>query len=318
MLDTLSAIVPIFLIVAVGYGVTRAGVLKREDMTPLSTYVVKVALPVLIFVNVSGRPLGEILNATYLLIYAVAAMAMVGLIQLWVRARGVPPLRGATLSLAASGTNNGFVGFPIFLLLLPGVVGPAISMDMIVDNVLIIPLGLVLFEAAAGEEMHWRRRLLGIVQRVLLHPLMVAIVLALLVTTFEISLPGMLDSALSLVANSSSAVALFAIGGMLVGLNLGGQHADLAVGVTAKLLVMPAVAVGLALLLPMLGLPELDPDLRAAAILTCALPSMSIVPAIGEQYGEGEFGAATQMLSTLLSGLTISGWLLGLAAVGWL
>lgn len=318
MLEVLSATVPIFLIVALGFGVTRAGVLRRGDMTVLSTYVVKVALPVLVFLNVAGRSPVDILNPTYLLTYAIAAMSMVGLAFAWKRVRSLPPVRTATLSLAVSGTNNGFVGFPIFLLLLPDVAGLAIGMDMLVDNVLIIPLAIALFEAASGQQVGWRHRLAHIALRVVTHPMVIAIILALMFTAVDASLPPMVEPAVVLVANSSSAVALFSIGGMLVGLNLRGQRADLLAAVTAKLLIMPTVAVALVVLLPMVGLPQLTPDLRAAAILTCALPSMSMAAALGEQYGEGEFGAATMMFSTVVSFATITGWMLGLSAAGWL
>lgn len=318
MLDILSATVPIFLIVGLGFAVTRAGVLKRGDMTVLTTYVVKVALPVLVFVNVAGRSLHDILNPTYLLTYAVSAMVMVGLALVWNRTRRVRPVRGAAISLAVSGTNDGFVGFPIFLILFPEIAGLAVGMDMLVDNVLIIPLAIAMFASVSGEETHWGRRLVGIVTGVVSHPMVIAIAAALVFTAVGITLPAMIERAVNLVANSSSAVALFSIGGMLVGLNLRGQRADLAASVFAKLLIMPAVAVALVVTLPMLGLPQLSQELRAAAILTCALPSMSMVAALGEQYGEGEFGAAAMMLSTIVSFLTITAWMLVLGSVGWL
>lgn len=318
MLGILTAIVPIFLIVALGFGVTRIGILRREDMRVLSTFVVKVALPALVFVNVVGRSLGDILNPTYLLTYAIAAVAMVGLARAWNSARRVRPVRAATLSLAVSGTNNGFVGFPIFLLLIPEVAGLAIGMDMMVDNILIIPLAIALFESSTGQEKSWGRRLSGTLRGVVTHPMVLAIAAALAFTTLGIGVPALVDPALELVAGSSSAVALFSIGGMLVGMNLHGQRADLAAAVIGKLLIMPAIAVALVLVLPLLGLPELTPELRVAAILTTALPSMAMAAALGEQYGEGEFGASTMMLSTVLSFVTLSLWLLALSAVGWL
>ena len=318
MLDILSATVPIFLIVGLGFGVTRSGALRRSDMTALTTYVVRVALPVLVFVNVAGRSLHDILNPTYLLTYAIADMVMVALAQVWIHARRVPPVRGATLSLGVSGTNNGFVGFPIFLILFPDVAGLAVGMDMLVDNVLIIPVAIAMFEAVSGKETHWGRRLVGIVKGVVTHPMVIAIAAAITFTTLGITLPTMIERAVVLVANSSSAVALFSIGGMLVGLNVRGQRADLAASVTAKLLIMPAVGVGLVVLLPLLGLPPLSQELRAAAVLTCALPSMSMVAGLGEQYGEGEFGAAAMMLSTVVSFLTITAWMFVLGSVGWL
>lgn len=319
MLDVLAATVPIFLIVGLGFAVTRGGLLQRQDMSVLSTYVVKLALPALIFVNVLGRSFAEILNPTYLLVYAIAAMVMVGLGIVWGRAREAGPARTATLSFAMSGTNNGFVGFPIFLLVLPEVAGLAVGMDMLVDNILIIPVALAMFESVSGRHpTHWGRRLARIGLRVVTHPMVIALVAALALTSLGVELPAVLERAVTLVANSSSAVALFAIGGMLVGLQLRGQVADLIAAVSGKLVLAPAIAAALVVLLPWAGQPALTPDLRAAVILTAAMPSMSSVGAFAEQHGEGEFGAATMMLSTVVSFATLTAWMFALTAVGWL
>lgn len=319
MLDILSATVPIFVVVALGFVMTRIGVFQRSDMSVLATYVVKLALPVLIFVNVAGRSLGDILNPTYLLGYAVAAMAMVALGQVWAAARGVRgTARAATLSFAMSGTNNGFVGFPIFLIVIPAFAGLAVGMDMLVDNTLIIPVALAMFEALKGGGTHWGRRLVGILVRVATHPMVIAIILALLIDPLGITLPAMVDRSVNLIAQSSSAVALFSIGGMLVGLKLRGQRTDLAMAVGGKLLVMPAITLGLVFALPLLGLPDLAPELKVALVLTGALPSMSIVAAVAEQHGDGEFGAASMMLSTVVSFVTMTGWMLAMSGLGWL
>lgn len=230
----------------------------------------------------------------------------------------MPPQRAASMSLAVSGTNNGFVGAPLLLLLIPESAGLAIGMSMLVDNVVIIPVALILFEAASGRGAPLGRRIGGIVRSVLTHPLIIAIAVALVMTGLGLDLPGMIDDAVRLIAQSSSAVALLSIGGMLMGLQLRGQLADLSATVIAKLLVMPAIALGLILLLPALGLPGLAPELAAAALLSCALPSMSIAAALAEQHGEGEFGAAALLLSTVASFPTLTAWLFVVGALGWL
>ena len=195
MSGILSAIAPIFLIVGLGYALTRAGVFQREHMSVLAAYVVKAALPALVFVNVHERSLGEILNPTYLLVYALAGMVMVVLARAWSRSRSMPPQRAASMSLAVSGTNNGFVGAPLLLLLIPESAGLAIGMSMLVDNVVIIPVALILFEAASGRGAPLGRRIGGIVRSVLTHPLIIAIAVALVMTGLGVSLPAMLDDA---------------------------------------------------------------------------------------------------------------------------
>jgi len=318
VLDILSATTPIFLVVGLGWALTRAGLFRREDMSIFSTFVVKLALPMLIFVNVVGRDFGEIFNVTYLLVYAVAALVMMAVGRTYARLRGLPDLRGVFIAWGMSGTNNGFVGFPIFLLILPGVAGLAVGMDMLVDNTVIIPVVLTMAEAAANRTPNVWHRVRQTVVRVATHPMVLAIILALVITALGVELPAVLDRSVTLIAQTSSGVALFAVGGMLVGLQVRGMITDVLVTVAGKLLVQPAVAIGLVVGLVALGLPALSPELRAAAILTCALPAMSILAPVGEDFGEGELGAATLMLSTVLSFLTITGWMIVLRLVGWL
>jgi predicted permease len=45
---------------------------------------------------------------------------------------------------------------------------------------------------------------------------------------------------------------------------------------------------------------------------------MTVMAAVAEQHGEGELGAASMMLSTVVSFFTLTGWMIALRAVGWL
>ncbi|SDB80790.1 hypothetical protein GA0111570_103112 [Raineyella antarctica] len=317
MLHVLSATLPIFLVVGLGYVLTRRGMFRRADMTILSKFVVKVALPLLIFMNVSGRSATEIFNPTYLLTYAGAAMVMFALAFGYAKVLGRTSQRATFMAMGMGGTNNGFIGFPVFLILFAEVAGAAIGMDMLVDNVLIIPLTLFLAERSVGTG-NLAQRIVATVRGVLLHPMVLAIIAALVLNAFGITLPAVLDRSLKLLAQTSSGVALFTVGGMLVGLQIHGMVTDIVVTVVGKLVVMPAVAIGLVVGLVAVGLPGLSPELRAAAVLTCALPTYSILPALAQPYGEVDVTTASMMLSTVLSFVTLSGWMLVLRGIGWM
>lgn len=45
---------------------------------------------------------------------------------------------------------------------------------------------------------------------------------------------------------------------------------------------------------------------------------MSSVPTFAQPSGEGDFGAATMMTSTIVAFVTLTGWMFALSAVGWL
>lgn len=318
MTDILAATVPIFMVVGLGYAVTRGGLFKREDMSILSTYVVKLALPMLIFLNVFGRSAEEIFNATYLLTYALTAVVMMGAAFAYARVMGRTALRAAFMGMGMSGTNNGFVGFPIFLIILPEVAGAAVGMDMLVDNIVIIPLTLLLAEQAVHAAGSAWRRVVTTVVGVVTHPMVVAIILALILNAVGFALPAIIERGVTLMAQTSSGVALFAVGGMLVGLEIRGMVSDIAFSVFGKLVLSPVAAFGVLAALVAVGFPALSNDLRAAAILTTALPTFSVLPAMAEKYGEQDLGAASMMLSVVLSFFTLTAWMWYLTTLGWL
>lgn len=317
MNNIVTAIVPIFLVVGVGYGFVRFGPFSRDDMPVLSRFVVKVALPLLIFLNIYGKPASDIFQVTYLLTYAGAVLIMFGIAFGYSAAKKRTPARRAFLGMGMSSTNNGFIGLPIFLILLPEWAGAAVGMDMLVDNTLTIPLTLFLAEQAIGTGTI-RERLISTVRGVLLHPLVLAIIAALVLNAVGVVLPEFLHRSVDLIAGTSTGVALFTVGGMLVGLQIKGALTDIFMIVGSKLLIMPTVAFGLLMSFIAIGLPDLPNELRAAAIITCALPPFSIMPSIAEPYGEADVTTASMMLSTLLSFFTLAGWTAVLGAIGWI
>ena len=114
-------------------------------------------------------------------------------------------------------------------------------------------------------------------------------------------LPEPLARTVGLLGSASSPLALFMIGGTLVGLKLQGVRADLLRVTFGKLVLHP-----LAVLLAVLALPPFDPVLRTAVVLVAAMPMMGIYPVLAQRFGEDRFGAAALLAATLTSFLTIN------------
>ena len=156
MLDILAITGPIYITIALGYFLTRRGLFARADMRVLGQFVINLALPALLFNALAQRKLADILNGRYLLVYALGSLVTMGLGLLWAR-RGArqDPTTSVFWAMGMSCPNSGFVGYPIALLVIGPVAGVMLGLNMIVENLLLIPLLLALAESSTGSGGRW-------------------------------------------------------------------------------------------------------------------------------------------------------------------
>lgn len=110
----LDAILPLFAIIALGFGAVRTGYVPAEAVKPAGDLVVRVALPALIFLALASAPLGERLNAGFIAGYAAGSLATFGLCLAGARrGLGLSVPAAAIVALGGSMANSGFMGFPI-------------------------------------------------------------------------------------------------------------------------------------------------------------------------------------------------------------
>jgi len=91
-----------------------------------------------------------------------------------------------------------------------------------------------------------------------------------------------------------------------------GMRSQVALITVGKLLLHPAAVWAAVLLLPMMGLPALTGELRAAAVLSAAMPMLGIFPLLAQRHGHEGFAAAALLAATVLSFFPLSAilWLL--------
>jgi predicted permease len=316
MLTTLAVTGPIYLVIALGYLAVRFGIFTKTDMRVLGTFVVKFALPALVFTALSQRPVAEIVNARYLLAYAFGSLLVMFVAFGWGWWRqGKSFSLSALCGLGMSSSNSGYIGYPIAVQVLgasPAAV--ALAMCMLIENLLMIPLALVMADSGAAGGESWRRSLRLSLAQLPRNPVIVAIVAGFGVAMIGIPVSATLSRTINMLAMSSTAVALFVIGGSLVGLTTRGMKRDVSAVGLGKLLLHPLVVGALMWLLP----PD-EPLLRAAGVVYAGVPMLSIYPILAQKYHFDGFCAAALLFSTVLSFVTISAnlWLLR-AVLGWI
>ena len=315
MLQILAITAPIYLIIAAGYLAVRFGLFSKPELRVFGRFVVQFCLPALIFNALSKRSLGEVLNGTYLLAYAAGSLAVLLLALLVARRlrRQSMPL-AAMQGLGMSASNSGFVGYPIVLQLLGPTAGVALALTMLVENLLMLPLCLALADSGGDNAaQRWHQALAQALRNLLKNPMILAMVAGFGCALLGLHPPDVLARTVQIVATAASPVALFVIGGSLVGLRLDGVRRDLAWVALGKLVLHP-----LAVLAVLWLLPPIDPALRIAAVVFAAMPMLSIYPVLAQKYQLEGFTAAALLFTTVASFATISALLWALhALLGW-
>jgi malonate transporter len=310
MLDILAITSPIFITMLLGFLATRFGLFAKPEMRVFGTFVVKLALPALLFKALAQRQIGEILNGSYVLAYLSGTLAVISLGYCWSRRMaGLSPTTSTFYAMGMGCSNSSFIGYPILLLILPSVAGVALALNVIVENVIVLPLLLAFAERGRDASGPLYRVIGRSLRRLATNPLIIAVAAGLFASLIGWKMPAPVDRTVTMIAVSSGALSLFVIGGTLVGLPMHGMVRRAAPIAFGKLIVHPiAVLLAISMLTP-IGLPPPVPSLRLAALLLAAMPMMSIYPILAQAYGQEDFSATALLITTVASFFTLSGLL---------
>ena len=310
MTTILSTTGTIFFIIVIGYIAVARTVFSQDNLQILGKYVVNLALPALIFRAVSESGASEILNVGYLMGYLLGSLSV--LILGYVFSRFMWKASPISSTFDATGmacANSGFVGYPILVMTLPAIAPTALALNMVVENLVIIPLVLLLAEYASAPTQNRRSMLKLVFHRIGTNPIVLAMAVGILFAISDLSLPTFTSNAIDLIAQSSIAVSLFVIGGTVAGTALKTVGKRVISVVIGKLIFLPfAVWIGFGIM-DLTGVGVNEPDLRKAAIIMAATPTMSVYPILAQQYGQEEHASTAMLIMIAMSFFTISGLL---------
>jgi hypothetical protein len=114
---------------------------------------------------------------------------------------------------------------------------------MVVENLLMIPLALLMADSGGAGGEKWYRILMQSLSQLARNPVILAIVAGFGEAPPAIPIPGPLARTINMLAMSSAAMSLVVIGGSLVGLHIKGLVRDVSAIAVGKLLLHP-LAVG--------------------------------------------------------------------------
>jgi predicted permease len=308
----LDIIVPVFGMVAVGWGIGRTSLLTREGLRGLTSVTFYALFPALLFRSMS-RVRVEALSLDILVVFFGAALLLYFLLMLLARAMGMRFGEQAVFALAGIFCNGVGIGIP-FVSFAFGEKGLVpLLMIISVNSLILLTLSCFLMEmdGQGGQRRRLVRQLGGAAIKMLKHPVIPPIFAGLLWSEIIHLVPGLgtpvvIDRVLQALGVAAPPCGLIMAGASLAHVGLKEHWQPAAVATVVKLAVLP-------LLVWLAGryIFALDPLWLTVATLNAAMPAGANVYLVAQLY-RTSVGLATNVvvLSTAASIVTLSAALL--------
>ena len=296
MLAIAGTIVPIFLLILLGFAFKRAGFPGDGFWGPAERMAYYVFLPALIVRNLAAADLSVLPIGRFGL--AIAAIS-IAITLATLATRPLLRIDGSGFSSVLQGAvrMNAYVGLAVAQALFGSeglVVGAFfIAIAMPILNVICIA-GLAAFAQNGKADFS------SVPKQIAQNPIIVGCAIGWVLNATSLPLPGMVNSVLLILDRATLPVALLCVGaGLVIGL---GSARITAIFATCalKLLVMPAIGIGAAYLLGVTGIP-----FAIIALFTATPASATSYVLASQMGGDAPLMAGILTAETILAALTI-------------
>ncbi|MDI3256415.1 MAG: AEC family transporter [Kyrpidia sp.] len=291
----LHVVVPVIFVIGIGYVFGRYA---SVDLDSISKFSMVVLSPALIFSFLARNPLSseQLVQIVAAVLLFTAVMVAVTLVVMGLC--GMKPFIKPAL-LATVFPNTGNYGLPI-LLFAYGQQAFSLGVVIVVLNfILMYTLGVYF---ASLEQASWRTAMADVVRL----PTTYATLAAIVVNALHIPIPSYIYDPLKMMGDAVIPVVMLILGMQLAHVKPQGDTGPAVVSSVVRLVVSPAVMLGIVYLLGIGGLTA------KVLIVQNSMPTAVIMTMIAAEYrARPDFVAGTTFLSTLMSFGTITGLLYG-------
>ncbi len=290
----INQMVMLFIIILIGYLITKLGFVDMEFQKKLSNFILQVTLPLMMLSAVADADPtgagGKVLQIFLIAILMYAVMPIIGM--LLVKLLRVPKdQRNAYLFLTVF-SNLGFMGFPVIHSIFGADALVYAIIFNLVFNLVQFTYGVALF---SGEKI-------SLNPKTFLTPAVISAILAIFMFLTGIKITGPSALAIKSVGNVTTPLAMIVIGVSLSGIPIKEVFSEkkLYVFTLLKQLIIPAIAWFL------LKLVIADPLIIGVSVIIIAMPCATMAVILANNYNQ-HIGLTTRavFLTTLASVITI-------------
>lgn len=295
-----EAVLPIFLLILLGMGARRLNLMNDTELNHANKAVFQVMFPFMMFYNIYSADFTGVILPGYFVFCIVMLMVVYFLgVGFTLLTEKDNYSRGALIQAIYRG-NFVLMGIPVMNNLMGeeamGLTTIMVAIIVPIYNV----LAVITLEVFRGGNLHAA----SILKKIVTNPLILGAAVGILGALSGLELPVVLEKPISQVASAATPVALLIMGASFHFSSIRKNRKNLIAGVAGKLIVSPGIALAagyaagirgteLALLIVMFGAP-------------CAVSGYTMAQ---QMDSNGELAAGCLIFTSLLSCVTICGWI---------
>lgn len=302
-----NAVLPMCLIMALGYGTRRLGWIRREEISAINKIAFRIFLPCLLYYNVYCSDLSGSFDPL-LMAYAVGGVLLTFGLSLGytLLTEKLPERRGVMIQ-GMFRSNYVIMGIPVATALLGSDQLGTVSILIAVVVPLFNMLSVVVLEVFRGQ----KPKPLHILGQIAKNPLVIGSVLGILTLAAGIRLPHILEQTIQNISAIASPLQLFLLGAFFQFSGLKTYRRELVTVSAAKLIVAPGLFLGLGALLGFRGVAFVS--LIGVFASPTAVNSFTMAQQMG---GDAELAGDTVVVTSAVSMLTMFLWVFLFKSLG--
>jgi predicted permease len=313
---SINVILPVFILVALGYIFKRTNFLTDGFLTTADKLVFKVMLPSLMFLGTAKSRMEDSAGQLQLIVLACAGITLsfvlCGLVfPIFVRENDK---RGAMIQ-GAFRSNFSILGVPLAAAMF-GETGVAL-MAMLMPPVTILynVYSVIVLSVFAPRDTKpsLARTISAIVVSTLKNPLIIAVILGLPFMLLEIPLPRFAEDSLSYLADATFAISLISLGAGMSGMALVGKIKYSLAASLVKVVLLPALMTVSAYLSGLRGL-----ELGLIFVLFGSPAAVASYIMAKNMKSDGELAGQILLLTSMLCPITLFSGIFVMKSIGWL
>jgi predicted permease len=272
MNQVLNTLLPVFLVIGLGFVLAKRGFLSEIVLHELNRLLFWVSLPALVVYSLATANEVPSGTGTIFFVFSLSSITTIFIGLCAARMLGLASQQIGTFVQATFRGNLAYTGIPLILFAMKGE-PPETVASVMAQTLFVFAPTMLLYNIAAvillvrDHEAPLRSNFIRMLRQVAKNPLILACIIGTALFALPITLPSFLLSTLNLTGQMAAPAALLCVGGSMAYVSMQGRYRSASVASLLKVVVTPCLAYLIA------GLFDINESSRLVLMILSACPT---------------------------------------------